>query len=118
MCVNFIPFLIAASTGELNESVRNKIEKIKKKIYFINRTITEDKKMYLLKNSKFMVFPSIYTSEAFGTVQLEAMIYSKPVININLQTEVSWVSLNDVSGLTVESSDSKQLAEAIEKTLF
>ncbi|MCP2241259.1 glycosyltransferase [Thermoanaerobacterium thermosaccharolyticum] len=112
-----IPFLIAG-TGELNESVRNKVKKTNKKIYFINREITEDEKMYLLKNSKFIVFPSIYPSEAFGIVQLEAMIYSKPVINTNLSTGVPWVSLNDISGLTVEPSDARQLAKAIEKLYF
>lgn len=42
----------------------------------------------------------------------------KPVINTNLPTGVPWVSLNNVSGLTVEPSNSKQLAEAIKKLYF
>lgn len=112
-----IPFVIAGD-GELREDIMRRVQNSQKKIYFISRQVSEDEKLYLIKNSKFLVFPSILPSEAFGIVQLEAMIYGKPVINTNLLTGVPWVSLNDVSGLTVEPSNSKQLAEAIKKLYF
>ncbi|MGB9814110.1 MAG: glycosyltransferase [Thermovenabulum sp.] len=112
-----IPFVIAGD-GELAGSVNEKIKKSNKKIYFINRHVSEEEKKYLIMHSKFLVFPSILPSEAFGIIQLEAMVYGKPVINTNLPTGVPWVSLNDVSGLTVEPSDAFQLARAIEKLYF
>jgi rhamnosyl/mannosyltransferase len=112
-----IPFVIAGD-GELAGSVNEKIKKSDKKIYFINRHVSEEEKKYLIKHSKFLVFPSILPSEAFGIVQLEAMVYGKPVINTNLPTGVPWVSLHNVSGLTVEPSDAFQLARAIEKLYF
>lgn len=112
-----IPFVIAGN-GELARSVSEKIKRSSKKIYFINRHVTEEEKKYLIKHSKFLVFPSILPSEAFGIIQLEAMVYGKPVINTNLPTGVPWVSLHDISGLTVEPSDAFQLAWAIEKLYF
>jgi len=112
-----IPFVIAGD-GELAKSISERIKKSNRKIYFINKHLTEEEKKYLLKNSKFLVFPSILPSEAFGIVQIEAMVYGKPVVNTNLPTGVPWVSLHNVSGLTVEPSDAFQLAETIEKLYF
>ncbi|MFA4942870.1 MAG: glycosyltransferase [Patescibacteria group bacterium] len=62
---------------------------------------------------EFLVFPSSARSEAFGLVQIEAMACGKPVINTNIPTGVSEVSISNESGLTVPISDPKQLALAI-----
>lgn len=59
------------------------------------------------------LFPSVEKSEAFGIVQLEAMIYGKPVINTRLGTSVEYVSIDNVTGITVTPRDSGALSEAI-----
>lgn len=112
-----IPFVIVGS-GELYKDIINKINSMNKNIILIDRFVTEDEKKYLIKNSKFMVFPSIFPSEAFGIIQLESMIYEKPVINTNLPTGVPWVSVDGESGLTVEINNEIKLAIAITKLYF
>ena len=107
-----IPFVIAGN-GDLSDSIKERITNSKKNIYFVDRFVTEEEKKLLLKKSKFMVFPSTYPSEAFGIIQLESMIYGKPVINTNLETGVPWVSVDNETGLTVEVSNSVDLAKAI-----
>ena len=58
-------------------------------------------------------FPSIARSEGFGLVQVEAMSCGCPIINTSIHgSGVSWVSLNEVSGLTVELENPVAFANA------
>jgi len=63
------------------------------------------------------IFPSVANSEAFGLVQIEAMSFGKPIINTNLPTGVPEVSLNNVSGITVEPKNIEELNSAINKII-
>jgi glycosyltransferase involved in cell wall biosynthesis len=63
------------------------------------------------------VLPSIFKSEAFGLVLIEAMACGKPVISTELGTGTSFVNRDGVTGFVVPPRNAKALAEAINKIL-
>jgi len=63
------------------------------------------------------VLPSCYNSESFGIVQLEAFACRKPVVSTALPTGVTFVNLNDQTGLSVAPRNYRALADAINRLL-
>ena len=63
---------------------------------------------------EFFVLPSTHPSEAFGIVQLEAMIYKKALISTNLPTGVPFVNQDQTTGRIVEPGNSSELADAMQ----
>ena len=63
--------------------------------------------------AKYFAFPSVTNNEAFGLVQLEAMLMGKPVISTDLKTGVTFVNQNFKSGLVVSKRSSLAIAKAV-----
>lgn len=94
------------------------LDKLKQLIARLNLTNVRiippvDDLSHLYTNSDIFVLPSIAKSEAFGLVQIEAMAYGLPVINTNLPTAVPTVSINRLTGLTVEPANTGALSSAL-----
>lgn len=86
---------------------------ISDRVHFLGVLSDEDLRASF-NDCDIFILPSVENSEAFGIVQMEAMVYGKPVINTSLPTGVPYVSPDKVSGLTVKPKDEKALAEAVE----
>jgi glycosyltransferase involved in cell wall biosynthesis len=79
--------------------------------------LTGEKLINFYKACTVFVLPSIFRSEAFGIVLIEAMAAGKPVISTEVGTGTSFVNQNRVTGFVVSPKDSRALAQAIKKIL-
>ena len=107
--------LCLVGTGPLEEKLKQKTIDlgIAEKVIF-RGAITDDEMIQCVYDCDALVLPSIVKSEAFGLVQLEAMVFQKPVINTNLPSGVPYVSLDKETGLTVEPGSPEELAKAMQ----
>ncbi|MBQ8905707.1 MAG: glycosyltransferase [Ruminococcus sp.] len=107
--------LFLAGEGGLEQTLRERAEElaVSDRVHFLGRLPDTDLKSAFADCDLF-VLPSVQNSEAFGIVQLEAMVYGKPVINTSLPTGVPCVSLDGQTGLTVPPGDADALRTAIQ----
>lgn len=106
--------LFIAGTGEMEQELKDfaKRHNIDKKVHFLG-FLPDNELKQAYADCDIFVLPSVAKSEAFGIVQLEVMVYGKPVINTKLPSGVPYVSVHGKTGLTVPPSDAKALAKAI-----
>ena len=107
--------LIIVGNGPLKNKIKHEIlqNNLQNKVHLYSNISDENLHEFFQKSDVF-VFPSTERSEAFGLVQLEAMSYGLPVINTNLSTGVPTVSIDGVTGITIEPHNVVQLIEALE----
>jgi len=108
--------LFIAGTGTLENELKAYAAKhrMNDRVHFLGFLPDADLKA-AFRDCDIFILPSVENSEAFGIVQLEAMVYSKPVINTSLPTGVPYVSRGGESGITVKPNDVKALADAINR---
>ncbi len=108
--------LFIVGGGELEDALKREAEASEnsRNIHFLGMLDDASLKA-AYRECDVLVLPSVSRSECFGLVQLEAMVYGKPVINTDLDTAVPEVSLDGVSGITVTPGDVDELRAAIEK---
>ena len=104
--------LFLIGSGKLQDTLQQMAEGMDT-VHFLGSLSDADLRA-ALQECDFLVLPSVANSEAFGLVQLEAMVYGKPVINTALPTGVPYVSLDGETGLTVPPESETVLAKAMQ----
>ncbi len=107
--------ILIGGTGPLHDALSNLIKKlgVKDRVELIGFVKDEDVATYFGACDLFCL-SSIWKTEAFAIVQIEAMSCAKPLISTRIDgSGVSWVNAHNVSGLTVPIQDENALAEAI-----
>ncbi|HOW13090.1 MAG TPA: glycosyltransferase [Candidatus Pacearchaeota archaeon] len=108
-------FLIIGN-GPLERELKNLINKLglENKVFIISSVKNLIPYYYACD---VFVLPSIFKSETFGIVLLEAMACGKPIISTELGTGTSWININNQTGFVVDPQNSKELAEKIDLIL-
>ncbi len=108
--------IIGEGPEKKNLEFRIKNLKLEDKIYFLPFQLRKEL-INFYKACSVFVLPSIFKSEAFGLVLIEAMSCGKPVISTELGTGTSFVNQNGVTGFVVPPKNSKALSQAIQKII-
>ena len=88
--------------------------KLENKVKLLGK-VDERMKTNLFNKCKLFLLSSIYKTEAFAIVQVEALAYAKPIISTRISgSGVDWVNLDQVSGITVPIRNPKAIADAVE----
>ncbi|MDE6592814.1 MAG: glycosyltransferase [Oscillospiraceae bacterium] len=108
--------LFIVGTGADEQALRAQAEAYGGRVHFMGRLSDEDMRS-AFGDCDIFLLPSTRKSEAFGIVQLEAMVYGKPVINTSLDTSVPFVSIDGETGFTVKPGDPEELAAAANRLI-
>lgn len=107
--------ILIGGTGPLYAKLQAQIDaaNLNEKVKLLGFVEDNDLPLYYDACSLFCL-SSLYKTEAFGIVQIEAMSCSKPVIATSIPgSGTCWVNAHNDSGLNVEPGNSEQLAKAI-----
>ena len=79
--------------------------------------VSDQERLAWLHACAALVLPSTTRQEAFGIVQLEAMLCGRPVVSTDLPTGVPWVNVHGRTGLVVRAGDPASLRGALDHLL-
>jgi rhamnosyl/mannosyltransferase len=86
------------------------------KVRFVGE-VTESDLAVFYHACSMLVLPSVYRSEAYGLVQIEAHACGKPVVSTRLGTGVEFVNMDGKTGLVVSPASSAALMKAINELM-
>ncbi len=105
---------VLVGAGPLEATLRSQAERLglQDRIHFAGACDDRTKALWLAACDMF-VLPSITSAEAFGIVQVEAMLFGKPIITTWLPSGVPEVGIPGETSLVVPPADTQALADAI-----
>ncbi|PIT74740.1 glycosyl transferase [Limnohabitans sp. JirII-31] len=75
--------------------------------------ISDDEKLFFLKNCSIFALPSHLRSEAFGMVLIEASMFGKPMVCCEIGSGTSYVNIHNQTGFVVLPESPDLFAEAV-----
>lgn len=110
--------LVIIGTGQEEKKLKILTNQLglEKKVFFLSRQSDNTLSNYYKAASVF-VLPSIYKSEAFGIVLIEAMACGTPLVTTEIGTGTSWVNEDRKTGFVVPPCNSSALSASINKIL-
>lgn len=105
--------IVLAGTGPMESALKTQAQTLGlSNIHFLG-AVSDDDKTALLHLCKAFVFPSHLRSEAFGISLLEAAAHGKPLISCSIGSGMSYINLDQTTGLEIPPEDSPALAKAM-----
>lgn len=108
--------ILIGGSGPLKEQLQDSINRLQlhEKVKLLGFLGEQELPAYYEACDLFCL-SSVYKTEAFGIVQIEAMSYGKPVVATTIEgSGVHWVNAEGVSGLNARKGDAEALAKAIQ----
>jgi len=109
--------VLIAGTGPLEHALSHQIAQagLAGRVSLVGKVKDQDLGSYYEASDVFCL-SSISRNEGFGLVQVEAMLFGKPVVSTDVEgSGVTWANLDGETGLVVRPEDSRALATAIER---
>jgi rhamnosyl/mannosyltransferase len=109
--------VLIAGSGALEGELRRQIDRsgLAEKVHMLGSVKFEDAGSYFEASDVFCL-SSVTRNEAFGIVQIEAMLFRKPVVSTNIPgSGVLWANIDGETGLVVEPRDPEALAAGISR---
>lgn len=107
--------IVIAGEGEEYGKLLNLIESngLENKVFLVGK-VSEKEKDFLFYEAALFVLSSIYKTEAYAIVQVEAMARGLPIVSTRIAgSGVPWVNQHGVTGITVPIKDSNAIANAV-----
>lgn len=107
--------ILIGGEGPLKDSLKRQIESagLQDKV-ILEGFISDDRLPAYFGACDLFCLSSVFKTEAFGIVQIEAMSCGKPVVATKIPgSGVSWVNKDGVSGINVPACEPQQLAAAV-----
>ena len=113
--------IVIAGEGDNTEKKRLSIliesNNLSNKVRLIGK-VSEHQKQWFFENATLFALSSIYKTEAFAIVQVEALSYGLPIVSTRIEgSGVDWVNQHGSTGITVPIKDEKALATALIKLI-
>ena len=113
-CSNQNFHIAIAGKGPLTQELEKQAEHRKVDNITFLGYVSENDRLWLLKNCHALVLPSNKRAEGFGLVLIDGLMHGKPLITTEIGTGTSFINQSNLTGLVVEPNDAEQLRNALQ----